>query len=164
MRAWKSLQVESLDRADQYRDMVRVNYHSRGRVVKEGQIYLLTRRSTKGILVCVRGHEMPDVILIDAQTRRKLNIDKGKIYDFNFRKVGAIGQLIWTYNASEPNIRIAAQMGIVSLTMGLISLLPLIFGGFKMLQDHDIFYIIYRRSYSIINEAISIIEKAMGFQ
>lgn len=164
MRTWKSLQVESLDRADQYRDMVRVNYHSRGRVVKEGQIYLLTRRNTKGILVCVRGHEIPDVILIDDQTRRKINIEKGQIHDFNFRKVGAIGQLIWTYNASEPNIRIAAQMGIISLTMGLISLLPLIFGGLMMLQDHDMFYIISRRSYSIINEGIGIIEKAMGFQ
>lgn len=164
MRIWKSLQVDSLDRSDQHRDMVRVNYHSRGRGVKEGQIYLLSRRGAKGILVCVRGNETPDVILIDAQTRRKLNIEKGQIYDFSFRKVGAIGQLIWTYNASEPNIRIAAQMGIVSLTMGLISLLPLIFGGVEMMKDYRFIDNISQLAHSIFDAGLRIIEKATGAQ
>jgi hypothetical protein len=120
------LEVHQVIRADVYKDIARI-HHTQRNGLAEGTVCCLSV-GNRHKLVAIRG--LPDrekgKIRIDDVTRSALGFQDfdGTFIeaDFEVEKVSFIGRLRWTWTASEPSVRIAAQLGIVSLFLGVLSL------------------------------------------
>ena len=122
------LKVCQLFVQDVYKDMVRIPERHRrdalGRVVKESSICRITAEG-RSILVSARGcaDETEAIIRMDDKTRNALGVVAGREYDFQLEQVGALKQLAWAWDCSEPATRLAARLGLVSLALGVFGLL-----------------------------------------
>ena len=121
-----TLTVKAIDKEDVYRDRVRVPVVHRG-TIAEGTVCKLSVDRTS-VLVEIRGIRTapsdPDpgaVILMDEVTRAKLGpIFTQKMYQFEMKEVGWLGQFSWAWNASDPTPRIAAKLGVLGVILGVI--------------------------------------------
>jgi hypothetical protein len=110
---------------DMYKDTIRV-HHSERSHLKSGDLIKVSvgGRST---LVAIRGLDDSEKgnILLDLETRRRLQVNVDERHDFSFSKIGLFGKISWAYNATDPMARIATGiavwLGLLGVLLGLVS-------------------------------------------
>lgn len=117
-----------LDSHEVYKDIARVPEKYRlgtdGQTIKEGDICKVTV-GHRSILLSLRGDvNNPECqsIQVDERTRRALSVSIGDQADFQFQRVGWVGQYLWAWRASDPAYRIGARFGLLSLLLGFIGI------------------------------------------
>jgi hypothetical protein len=124
-----TLEVHQFSGTEIYRDIIRVNethrIDKRKKRIKEGRVCLVRANGRKCFAV-LRGYQdnTAPQIRMDDYTRGadKLNLKCGQSYEFEFKKVGLIGEWRWAWRASEMGYRVASRIAIIGLVMGLAGL------------------------------------------
>lgn len=75
------------------------------------------------------GETQDRAIWIDERTRNRLDLKVGEEADFEFQRVGLLGQFLWAWNASDPAYRVAARMALLSVILGAIGF---VLGGLSL--------------------------------
>lgn len=115
------LKVLDADKPDIYRDIARIPIgHRNG--IKEGTICRV-RCNGKVCYLALRGspRHTDATIKLDDKTRDELEIEKGRQYEFQFEPLNFVMRYYATWFASDPFTRVAYQMSLISLGIGLIS-------------------------------------------
>lgn len=121
------LTVRQLEKPDVYKDLVRVPERHRkdgtGRPIRESSICKVTVEG-RSTLVSARGlaGETAEIIRMDDKTRLDLGVTDGSEHDFTLERVWWPNQFRWAWNSSDPAPAIAARIGLVSLSLGVLSL------------------------------------------
>lgn len=122
------LQVCQAAREDVYRDIVRVpekyRLSSNGRLIPDGSVCRITTPggTAFGILRGL-GDSSKQEVHIDERLRNLLGLRLDDEAEFRFEPVGAWGQFLWAWNASDPAYRVAARMSLLSVALGFSGLL-----------------------------------------
>lgn len=115
------LTVHQMAVSDIFSDRVRLNYSYR-EGIKSGSICRL-RVNNASALVEVRNTNEKGGIWLDDDTRGRLSVRDGLEYEFEqLELVGFLGEMIWFARAANPVNRVAGKMGLLSLVLGVISL------------------------------------------
>jgi len=119
---------------DTHKDTIRVHRTQRN-LIRSGE---LVRVSVGGrsAFVAIRGlsDDQRGNILLDLETRRRLQVELEEVHDFYFSKIGFINKIRWAAGASDPAARIATGiavwLGLLGVLLGTLSvilgLLPLL--------------------------------------
>lgn len=116
------LKVGRAEYDDIGRDIVRIHRDDRRPAEVNRHDIIRLSVGAKSIVVAMRGNDTPGIINIDIDLREELGLSVGGTYDFELRKVGKVGQFLWQWNATDPAVRLPAQIAIVSFCLGLIGL------------------------------------------
>jgi hypothetical protein len=110
-------QVEEL-----FTDQVRVAHVHRN-FSKAGQI-IVVRHGAKWIPAAARGALKRDetTIQLDQASRKRLALRPNQEAEFTFESAGLWAHLTWAWTASNPVVRISAQLGVLSVILGTIGL------------------------------------------
>ena len=116
------LKVCLIEVGEVYKDRVRIPVQFR-EGIREGQICKLTT-GNRTKLVELRGAAGIDQphIYMDFATRQKLGLQDGSVCDFEIRPVYWIGQIYWASRSSDPTVRTAAQLAVLSLVLAILSI------------------------------------------
>ena len=120
-------------KGDVYRDIVRIpeNYRrdSQDRLVPEGTVVklIVSNGAPRTVFVWLRGTkgvkgETEPWIRMDDKTRNDLGVDQGQKYDFRIEHVNICGRLRWALDSSDPALRVAVQLGVISVVLGVLGL------------------------------------------
>jgi hypothetical protein len=120
------LKVKRLHAEDTWKDIVRIpekhRNDYRGNHVKRGEICCLTSGKLSKWVV-VHGVKTDDaVIRMDLNVRLALELEKEQDYDFSLKKLGWLKRLWFPWRASDPIYRSPAQLGLIALILGILSL------------------------------------------
>jgi hypothetical protein len=121
------LEVHQLAQEEVYLDIVRIaeQYRLRadGSSIAEGSVCSL-RCNGQEILVVARGSASAERhIFLDERSRTKLGVDLANTYDFEMTTLGFLGKLRWALQASDVRYSFPALVSVVSLSLGLLSVL-----------------------------------------
>lgn len=102
---------------------------------KAGRVFRLSvtgERGARSLYIVLRGlpNDSREDIWLDKWSRDHLGVRHDQPYTFNIREAGFVGQLCWAWNANDPAYRVSAKLGVLSLALGLLSLvltLPFLF-------------------------------------
>jgi hypothetical protein len=116
------LTVHQVLKDDIFHDMVRVHYsHREG--IKAGQI---CRVSTNGktVLAVARGTPGNDTngIWLDDAMRTHLSLKERATAEFEIDKASWYQEFTWMWHSSDPVIRTAGRLGVISFVLGLFGL------------------------------------------
>lgn len=116
------LTVLDADQGDIYRDIARIPLAYRNGI-KEGTICRV-RCDGKSWFLALRGSPKHNdaTIKLDDKTRDELNVLKGQKYEFEFDELNFFMRYYAAWYASDPFARVAFQMSLVSLVLGILSL------------------------------------------
>jgi hypothetical protein len=75
----------------------------------------------------LRGRSSADAgkITMDQACRSKLALSAGAECDFDIREAGFWGELRWMWSATDPTYRAAGRLGVLSLFLAVVALIPL---------------------------------------
>lgn len=116
-----TLEVGLASLSDGGRDIVRINARDRPPGVDRYDIIKLTV-GNQSKSVTVLGNDSPGVINIDIDLRNQLGVDDGRHYEFEVEKLGLFRQFLWQWYATDPAVRLPAQLSIISFILGAIGL------------------------------------------
>lgn len=122
-----TLTVNHLPVADAWKDIVRVPHAHRiginGKPIRRGEICKLTIANRHRYVVV---HGCPQkgaaIIQIDSKVRNDLKVSVGNSYPFGLEIASTFGVWKWMWRASEPMYRVPAQLGLISLFLGVVGL------------------------------------------
>jgi hypothetical protein len=114
------LKVISLDSNEAYQDMVRVPPRHR-KPYERNMIIRVTAKGRRRYLLVrgMSGHK-PE-IKMDAITREYFGLDRDEEVNFDFTE-RPWDIFFWSWGNANPVVRIAFQLGVTSLILGLVSL------------------------------------------
>ena len=124
---WRGqLFVHRLESEAKYKDIVRVSQtefksETGEPILHKNNVYRLTANK-RSVLVALRGSHR-NGIAMDMVTRKRLGLEEGRSYHFEFGRAGWVGQFIWTWEATDPAYRIASRLGLISLVLGVVGVL-----------------------------------------
>jgi len=120
------LAVQSVEKADVYKDLVRIPELHRGGI-SEGKVCKLSVPGKGPVYRSIRGlgREQSPVIGTDELTRKALGLHLGRSYAFLIEPVGWWGRVIWAWDASDPAARLMNRLTIVGLALALIAVFEL---------------------------------------
>ena len=122
------LKVEEADWDEIFTDMVRIpadfRRHPNGNKIENGRVVRI-EHGDKHVFAIGRGlpgRDSDPVIYMDEFTRRKLGVRTGsQIESTNIRAATRREQVVWYRKASNPVVRVAAEVAVVSLGLGALS-------------------------------------------
>ena len=134
------LTVEGLSPHDCWKDIVRIKeqYRNdwRGKPIKRGKICRITIGG-KSAWVVVHGRNTDEpVIQMDLNLRQKLEIRKGRTYDFDIRQIRWPRSLWFPWYASDPGYRLPAQLALITSFVGTILGIAGVLLGIAALGGH----------------------------
>lgn len=108
---------------DNYKDTVRVHRKYR-RGLKSGRLARIGVHSGESSIVAVRGLDDDEVedIRVDLETRRRLKVALNTEYEFELSRIWFWEGVIWACRASDPALRIASWIAVLSAILGLIGI------------------------------------------
>jgi len=118
-------EVAEINWSDVYKDMARIleafRINDKGETIPEGTVCRVSV-GKKSILLAIRGHRdhQNAVIHMDEKTRNRLGVKSGDTVDFTLHQLGWWGQFRWALTASDPAYRIASQLAVLSVVLGLL--------------------------------------------
>ncbi len=122
------LEVANIHWSDVYKDIARIpevfRIDDKGQTIPEGTVCRVSAPGGKSVLLALRGqqeHNSP-AIHIDERTRNRLGIKVRDEVALAIRQLGWWGQFRWALDASDPAYRIASQLAVVSVALGLLGL------------------------------------------
>jgi hypothetical protein len=121
------LEVHQLPREEVYLDIVRIAEKYRldayGVPIEEGSVCCLKCGGQK-ILVVARGSTSTERhIFLDERSRTKLGVELDHTYDFEAITMGFGGKVRWALQASDVRYSFPAFISVVSLALGVLSVL-----------------------------------------
>lgn len=121
MKTEIKLQVGKAQYSDIGRDIVRINIANRPPDIERHDLIRLWLHN-RSVVVVVRGNEEPNIINLDIDIRRLLDVDVGEVHYFKVEKVDWFGKFIWQCRATDPAVRLPAQIAAISFVLGVIGL------------------------------------------
>lgn len=117
------LTVEEARLDEVFSDTVRIPRKFR-QEISNGSVVLLRHGSNKRYAT-VRGlDDTRPVILMDEFMRRKLGLKLSGSFDASaMKKAGLWGHMCWYYTASNPAVRVPARVAVISMGLGVLSVL-----------------------------------------
>jgi hypothetical protein len=112
------LQVMSAYDGDNYKDMISIHSsHRRG--LKSGRLGKVSVVGGESTIVAVRGLDSleRDLIRIDLETRRRLQVSLDQTYDFTLKRIWPWQAVLWACRASDPALRVATWIAILSFML-----------------------------------------------
>lgn len=108
---------------DVFGDKVRVHFSHRA-FSRAGEI-IIVRHGDKSLAAVARGslQNSRSTIQLDLRSRQKLGLRPGASAEFIFESAGWVDEYVWAWSATDAMPRIAARVGLISLTMGIVGLL-----------------------------------------
>ena len=106
---------------DVYKDVARIHVsHRQG--VKRGGLMHISAPDGCATIVAVRGIERPktDFIRLDFETRARLGVKLNCTYEFGLRPASWTEKLKWALDASDPALRVATWIAVLSAILGAI--------------------------------------------
>ena len=126
------------NKCDVFSDVIRVHEDYRkddkdGDDIDGGTVCVVMIKETNGrIYAILRGlgddkiENGKNIIRIDDNLRKRLNVVPGSSYEFIFRKANWLETFIWAFNASDTGYKISARIALVSFVVTVfISILPI---------------------------------------
>lgn len=133
------LKVSRLAEDDVYTDTARINEKHRvdkGRKIPEGRVCKVSIAG-KSKLLSLRGNvrSSDPTICLDDISRDALRVILDQEIAVDFHPVWWFGQFLWAWRASDPAYRIAARVGLLSVSLGIVGLVLGIVGIFIALRN-----------------------------
>ena len=100
--------------------------------VKRGRLAKVTVDNGRSEILAVRGIERQkrDFIRLDFEVRDRLHVKLDEAYEFTIAPASPFEQICWACRASDPALRVATLIALLSLTLGLagilISIIPFV--------------------------------------
>lgn len=126
------LRVKQAAKEDVYRDVIRIaepyRVNKKNLTITEGSICKVCVED-KFIYAILRGcgQDNSPNAYIDERLRNSLGVQLDQEADFFICKSGLWGEFMWAWKASEPAYKIAARLSLLSVALGLLSILISIF-------------------------------------
>ena len=117
---------------DTYKDTIRI--HSEHRLgVRSGHLAKVWVANGKSAVVAVRGlsDSERDVIRLDLETRRRLDLKNGQQPEFRLRESYPWEALIWAAKASDPTARVATWIAIRGFVVSVVLSAAQLYQGWK---------------------------------
>lgn len=106
---------------------VLVHYCRRGGA-KRHDIVKITAPTGRFAYASVIGRDVDDgEIGLDFDQRVKLGVNLDEKVELEVRRVGLLGRLVWYLNVAPPLMRLSAWLGLISVVLGLLSLILAVF-------------------------------------
>lgn len=115
------LTVRKASRDDLFQDIVRV--HRRNRPgIETGKLCRIS--TARGAIIAIARNypDIEDEIGLDMHQREELDVSAGEIAEFAITPSPWYDEFLWVWRASNPIIRTAGRLGIVSLILGILGL------------------------------------------
>jgi hypothetical protein len=119
------LKVRKLDSDDANGDVVRIPKDHREGLPRNTMIMLRAGDKSKRLYVLGSDEDEP-CIFMDLATRNYFGVHAGNQVQFTIRKSRLGGTLLWSIFHINPALRIASQLGVISLVLGIVSIIPLV--------------------------------------
>jgi hypothetical protein len=118
-----TLTIHSARNEDVYKDVARISKKDRVGL-RTGRVYRFTVNGRSGYFV-LRGmtNKKDGHILIDGAMRDRLGIEYGQNYAFEIAELGFFRELWWGWGATDPVVRASARVGVISLGLGVLSVM-----------------------------------------
>lgn len=116
------LKVERVLNGEAGRDLVRINFDDRQGNSRRRDIVEL-RVDGRRAIVALLGRDDRGGINIDFDVRKELEVEVGRFYEFDIRRLSWWGKLRWYMGATDPAVRIPAKIAVVSFVLGGIGLI-----------------------------------------
>lgn len=116
------LTVKALPASDSGRLLVRLNKTHRGGIPRYGIANLTNSENAKSVKVLILGHDDRSAIYMPYDIREALGVDKGRDLTFTITGVGWFGKIGWLLKTPDPAVHIPAWLALVSVLLGLISI------------------------------------------
>ncbi len=121
------LTVKRASKDEVFGDIARVSEEYRttpaGKTIRSGTVCRITVNGRSAYAV-MKGtpDESVQLIYMDEYLRLKLKVEPKDTLEFKFYPAGLYGSVVWTWNATDPVYRVASRMSVLSLALGIISL------------------------------------------
>ncbi len=126
---YEKLEVHQANELDVFGDIIRIHEDYRkdkkGQDIDGGTVCLVKVKETQNSVYAILrglGDNKTNKIKIDDNLRKKLGIDLGNNYGFEFKKASFLKTFIWAWNTSDTGYKISARIALVAFAVGLISL------------------------------------------
>jgi hypothetical protein len=108
---------------DNYKDTIRIHSSYRNGL-KSGRLGRVSVVGGENTIVAVRGLDNQDreIIRIDLETRRRLQVSLDKPYDFTLKRIWPWQAVWWACRSSDPALRVATWIAVLSFVLGLIGI------------------------------------------
>jgi hypothetical protein len=108
---------------DNYKDTIRIHSTYRNGL-RSGRLAKVSVVGGLNTIVVVRGlsDEDSELIRMDLETRRRLQVSLEKEYDFTLRRIWPWQALKWACRSSDPALRVATWIAVLSFMLGLLSI------------------------------------------
>jgi hypothetical protein len=108
---------------DNYKDTVRVHRSARNGI-RSGKLVRLSVVGGLSTIVAARGLDElhQDIIRIDLENRRRLQVTLDKEYDFIIKTVWPWEAIWWACRSSDPALRVATWIAVLSFVLGLVGI------------------------------------------
>jgi hypothetical protein len=118
------LNVKRLDSEEANGDVVHIPKNYREGIPRNSMAILQVGKIKKRLYVLGSNEDEP-CIFMDLTTRNYFDVHTGEQVQFTIRKCWIGGTLFWSMSHTNPALRIASQLGVVSLILGVVSIIPL---------------------------------------
>jgi hypothetical protein len=108
---------------DNYKDTIRIHSSYR-HGLKSGRLGRVSVVGGENTIVAVRGLDNQDreIIRIDLETRRRLQVSLDKPYDFTLKRIWPWQAVLWACRSSDPALRVATWIAVLSFVLGLVGI------------------------------------------
>ncbi len=119
------LEVEEASRDDVFTDMVRIPKRHRGGI-ENGTVVRIEHDGNRVFAIArgLEGRNEDPVVVMDEFVRRRLGVKaRSKIDSDSIRKASRWEKLTWYLEATNPAVHVPAQVAVISLGLGALSVL-----------------------------------------
>jgi hypothetical protein len=107
---------------DVYKDIIRIAQADRGDL-PTGRAYRVSANGRTAFFILRGvGPGAAGKALLDEAARDKLGVKAGEAYRLSLVGAGFLDELRWMWTATDPTYRAAGRLGVLSLALGIISL------------------------------------------
>ncbi len=108
---------------DNYKDTIRIHSSYRNGL-KSGRLGRVSVVGGENTIVAVRGLDNQDreIIRVDLETRRRLQVSLDKPYDFTLKRIWPWQAVLWACRSSDPALRVATWIAVLSFVLGLVGI------------------------------------------
>ena len=114
--------VKKLESEYAHRDTVLIPQKYRGGIKPSKCCKLISPVASKIVQVYGKREDDQPNIYMDLRTRELFELQIDSVVDFKLKPVGWLGQFFWTSRHADLTVRMAAQLGIISVILGFLGL------------------------------------------
>jgi hypothetical protein len=118
------LKIKKLADEDANEDIVRIPRLHRGDIPWGSLVRIAIGAAKRIVIVQGKDGDAPEIYM-DLATRTLFGVKAGQIHEVSIKSVNwYAGSLIWAAQHANPALRVSSQLGLLSLFLGLVALIP----------------------------------------